>query len=130
MPWPRKTTSFPKHWPPEIARYWMQAQRSLEGDNWDAAALMARSALQLLLRHEKATGNSWMKEIDDLAGKGMIPPVVREWAHELRVLGNDAAHPSPGATAVTAEVQAMMAAGVITMARGRHGICVALARPN
>jgi hypothetical protein len=40
VPWPQKTTSFPKHWPAEVGRYWMQAHRSLEGGNWDAAALM------------------------------------------------------------------------------------------
>lgn len=101
VPWPRNTTSFPKHWPADVGRYWMQAQRSIEGENWDAAALMARSALQLLLRREKAEGNSLVKEIDDLAGKGKIPPVVQEWAHGLRVLANEAAHPQPGAGGVT-----------------------------
>jgi hypothetical protein len=80
----------------------MQAQRSIEGENWDAAALMARSALQLLLRHAKAVGGNLMKEIDDLAGKGLIPPIVKEWAHNLRVLGNEAAHPQPGDKGVTA----------------------------
>ena len=33
-------------------------------------------------------------------------------------------------SAVTAEVQAMVAGGLVTMARGRHGTVVALARPN
>lgn len=33
-------------------------------------------------------------------------------------------------SAITAEVQAMVAAGLVTMARGRHGFVVALARPN
>ena len=62
---------------------------------------MARSSLQLLLRHEKAAGGTLVKEIDDLASKGLIPPVVKEWAHELRVLGNEAAHPQPGAKGVS-----------------------------
>ena len=96
VPWPLKATRFPEYWPPDVGRYWMQAQNNLDGGNWDAAALMARSALQLLLRHEKAVGGSLMKEIDDLAGKGLIPPIVKDWSHGLRVLGNDAAHPQPG----------------------------------
>jgi hypothetical protein len=33
-------------------------------------------------------------------------------------------------SAITAEVQAMVAGGLVTMARGRHGFVVALARPN
>lgn len=96
LPYPTKTRSAPKHWPAEVGRYWLQAQRSIEGSNWDAAALMARSALQLLLRRESASGNSLVKEIDDIASKGLIPPIMKDWAHELRVLGNDAAHPTPG----------------------------------
>jgi hypothetical protein len=62
---------------------------------------MAASSLQLLLRHEKAVGGTLMKEIDDLASKGLIPPVVKEWAHELRVLRNEAAHPMPGGKGVS-----------------------------
>jgi hypothetical protein len=54
-----------------------------------------------VLRHEQASGGSLMKEIDDLASKGLIPPVVKEWAHELRVLGNEAAHPMPGAKGIS-----------------------------
>jgi hypothetical protein len=91
-----KTTRFPDHWPEEVGRYWLQAQRNIEGSNWDAAALMARSALQLLLRRENATGHTLIKEIDDISRRGLIPPIMQEWAHELRVLGNDAAHPTPG----------------------------------
>ena len=36
------------------------------------------------------------KEIDDLATKGLLPPVMKEWSHAVRVLGNDSAHPKPG----------------------------------
>jgi hypothetical protein len=52
LPWPRETTQFPEHWPKDVGRYWMQAQRSLEGQNWDAASMMARSAIQLVLGHQ------------------------------------------------------------------------------
>jgi Domain of unknown function (DUF4145) len=101
VPWPQITTSHPQHWPAEVGRYWLQAQRNIEASNWDAAALMARSALQLLFRHEKAAGGTLVKEIDDLAGKGLIPPIMKKWAHSLRVLGNDVAHPEPGAEGVS-----------------------------
>lgn len=101
VPWPENTTTWPEHWPDEIGRYWLQAQRNIESENWDAAALMARSSLQLLLRHEQAAGGTLMKEVDDLASKGLIPPIVKEWAHELRVLGNEAAHPVPGAKGIS-----------------------------
>jgi hypothetical protein len=35
-------------------------------------------------------------EIDDLADKGLLPPVMKEWSHEVRILGNENAHPTPG----------------------------------
>jgi hypothetical protein len=96
VPWPRQTTKFPEHWPSDVGRYWLQAQRSLEGKNWDAAALMARSAIQLIMRYQKASGANLKNEIDDLAHKGILPPVMKDWAHEVRALGNENAHPNPG----------------------------------
>ncbi|SEH78578.1 protein of unknown function [Rhizobium tibeticum] len=103
VPWPRKTTKWPRHWPDDVGRYWLQARRSLEASNWDAAALMARSAVQLTLRHQGAVGKNLYDEINDLGSKGLLPPVMLEWAHEVRVLGNDNAHPTPGSTATTAQ---------------------------
>jgi hypothetical protein len=43
-----------------------------------------------------ATGKNLKEEIDDLAGKGKMLPVIQEWAHEVRVLGNEGTHPKPG----------------------------------
>ena len=97
LPWARETTKFPEHWPEDVGRYWMQARRSLEGKNWDAASLMARSAIQLVLRHQKAKGANLKQEIDDLARQGILPPIMKEWSHEVRELANDSAHPNPGA---------------------------------
>jgi hypothetical protein len=61
--------------------------------NWDAAAVMARSALQLALRAHGAEGANLKQEIDDLASKGLLPPIMKDWAHTVRDLGNDSAHP-------------------------------------
>jgi hypothetical protein len=101
LPWPTETTNFPEHWPKDIGQYWMEAQRSLEGKNWNAAAVMARSAVQLALRYRNAVGNNLKQEIDDLAAKGLLPPVMKEWSHEVRELGNDSAHPTPASSAGT-----------------------------
>lgn len=93
QPWPLKISKAPDHWPEAIGRYWLQAKRSLKDENWDAAAVMARSALQLSLREQGATGRTLYDEIDDLANKGTLPSIMKEWAHEVRGLGNDSAHP-------------------------------------
>lgn len=95
MPWPLKIEKFPDYWPEAVGRYWLQACRSLADKNWDAAAVMARSALQIALRDQTAQGKNLKEEIDDLAAKGVLPPIMKEWAHNVRELGNDSAHPKP-----------------------------------
>ena len=96
LPWPlSKITDYPEHWPEAVGRYWMQAKRNIKGESWDAAALMARSSLQVALRGQNATGNNLKQEIDDLAKKGILPKIMQDWAHNVRELGNDSAHPMP-----------------------------------
>lgn len=95
LPWPLKYEKYPEHWPEDIGRYWIQAKRNIRDENWDAAAVMARSALQLALRDNKATGKNLKQEIDDLAAKGVLPPIMKDWSDQVRDLGNDSAHPIP-----------------------------------
>jgi hypothetical protein len=96
VPWPLTHSRYPAHWPPDIGRYWLQAQRNLDGENWDAAAIMAGSALQLALRSQGADGNTLQDEVKDLAAKGVLPPIMVEWADEVRWLRNPVTHPKPG----------------------------------
>lgn len=94
LPWPLKYVKFPEHWPADVGRYWLQAKRNISDENFDAAAVMARSALQLALRANKARGSNLKQEIDDLAEKGILPPIMQEWSNQVRELGNDSAHPA------------------------------------
>ena len=95
LPWPLKYEKYPEHWPEAIGRYWLQAKRNITQENWDAAAVMARSALQIALRDHGAKGGNLKKEIDDLAAKGMLPPIMKDWSDHIRELGNESAHPDP-----------------------------------
>ena len=103
QPWPLKYEKAPEHFPEDVGRYWLQAKKSLVDRNYDAAAVMTRSAIQLALRAHKAVGTNLKQEIDDLASKGMLPPLMQEWAHNVRELGNDSAHPKPNQTPTTAK---------------------------
>ena len=96
LPWHRSTTTHPRHWPEDVGRYWVEARRSIEGMNWTAAALMARSAVQLVARKHGAVGNNLRAEIDDLADKGLLLPIMKDWSHEVRELANEGTHPQPG----------------------------------
>ncbi len=95
LPYPLRTHSYPEHWPEVVGRYWIQAKRNLQDENWDAAAVMARSALQASLRGHKAQGNTLKEEIGDLANKSILPPLMKDWSDNVRELGNVSAHPSP-----------------------------------
>jgi hypothetical protein len=57
LPWHRSTTGHPEYWPDDVGRYWVEARRSIEGMNWAAAAVMARSAVQLVVRAHGAKGS-------------------------------------------------------------------------
>ena len=98
LPWASELSNYPDYWPEVVGRHWLQAQRNIQGENWDAAAVMARSALQAALRHHQAQGHNLKQEIDDLASKGILPPTMKEWSDHVRELGNDSAHPNPGQT--------------------------------
>lgn len=96
LPRPIKLESYPEHWPAEVGRFWLQAKRNLSDHNWDAASVMARSALQIALRNSGAKGNNLKQEIEFLAQKGILPPLMKDWSEQVRELGNDSAHPEPG----------------------------------
>lgn len=110
LPWPLRFERYPDEWPEAVGRYWVQAKRCISDENWDAAAVMARSALQLAARDRGATGTSLRAEIDSLADQGALPPLMKDWAHELRELGNEAAHPRP----TSAGTQATDAKDIVT----------------
>lgn len=97
LPWPIGKPEPSENWPPEVQRYWTQAKDSLKNENWDAAAVMARSALQIALRNKGAKGGNLKGEIEDLANKGVLHPLMKDWSTEVRELGNDSAHPKPSA---------------------------------
>lgn len=59
------------------------------------------SAVQLIARKLEAKGSNLKQEINDLADRGLLPPIMKEWSHDIRELGNDAAHPAPGAEGTT-----------------------------
>ena len=45
-----------------------------------------------------AVGKNLRAEIDDLADKGLILPIMKDWSHEVRELANEGTHPQPGST--------------------------------
>ena len=51
--------------------------------------------MQLICLDKRADKNKKLyQQIDELFKNGVITKDIQEWAHEVRFLGNDAAHPS------------------------------------
>jgi hypothetical protein len=93
-----------QNWPDGMKRFWIQAHDSLRNENWDAANVMARSALQFVVRERGAQKGNLKEQIDNLAVNGTLNPMMREWAHEVRLLANESAHPdAPMPQAVTSQ---------------------------
>lgn len=90
LPWPLKLEKHPDHWPKTVGRHWLEARRNQGSENWESTSVTARSALQAALRDKGAKGRTF-----HLVAKGELPPLMNDWATEVRVLGNEAAHPQP-----------------------------------
>ena len=94
LPWPISSKRKPsENWPEGVKRFWIQAHDSLARENWDAANVMARSAVQFMVREQNAKKGVLKDQIDDLVSKGNLHPLVKDWATEVRVLANESAHP-------------------------------------
>jgi hypothetical protein len=93
FPYPLGEPTPSEVWPNDVQRFWRQAKSSLTEENWDAAAVMARSALQAAMRDKDAGGSNLKTEIEHLSDKGLLPPLMKNWSHEIRLLANDSAHP-------------------------------------
>ncbi|WP_161636066.1 DUF4145 domain-containing protein [Deinococcus phoenicis] len=89
--------------PPVPARFYVQAQENIRTKSWDGAILLARSALQAVTRGFEAQGRNLAAEIDDLAERKLIVASMRDWAHQVREVGNDSAHPRETDTPPTEE---------------------------
>src|SRR4030095_3739961 len=96
LPRPAKLGGFPGFRPAPLGGFWRQTHNNLKDQNWDAATVMARSALQSALRDKKAVGANLKQEIANLSSTGVLPPLMRDWSHNVRELGNESAHPQPG----------------------------------
>jgi hypothetical protein len=69
-----------------MKRFWIQAHHSLTNENWDAANVMARSAVQFVVRDKKGKGGGQFADGSGLAlsgqGSTLIPysPVLKPYS--------------------------------------------------
>lgn len=80
--------------PDEIQGDRLEAWSCYYGGDLRAAVIMGRAAVQRAVRVLNAQGGGLAAEIDDLEAKRVITTHLKDFAHETRIAGNDAAHPT------------------------------------
>lgn len=82
---------------PDIHKDFEEALKCFGISAFRAAGVMARRALQCCCLDKEAKKGNLQDQIDWLFGQGIITKNLKDWAHEVRLVGNDAAHPQkPG----------------------------------
>jgi hypothetical protein len=94
-PGPRPKAVAHPSWPEPVGRAYVEAERALGTQSWNAAATMARRALQATTRSLGAKKGWLVNEIKELGpeGKGILPKALVDWATAVRELGAVGAHP-------------------------------------
>jgi hypothetical protein len=92
--WPAQVeTKAPDHVPDNVTSFYLQGMDNVARKNYDAAGTMFRKSLDTALKHLDPSGKGTLQHrIDNLPATVAITPAMKEWAHEIRELGNDAAH--------------------------------------
>lgn len=83
---------YPDSVPPAIAKVATEAHGSMSVGHHQAAVLMARTAVEAVAKAKGVTQGSLVAKIDELYNRHLIYENVRDAAHEVRFIGNDAAH--------------------------------------
>lgn len=78
--------------PQKIRRDFDEALLCLSVSAVRGAAVLARRALQTICRDKGATKKDLKNQIDELFANNIITKDLKDWSHEVRYVGNDAAH--------------------------------------
>jgi hypothetical protein len=78
---------------PEVAKDFKEALRCHWVKSFRASVVMCRRAIQSSAISLKASGGNLISQIDDLFKTGKITESLKDFAHEIRLTGNDGAHP-------------------------------------
>ena len=87
-------TGAPTHTPDNVARFYEQGMDNL-ARNWDAAGTMFRKTLEsgLKARFPDLNGSlSLSRRIREAADRHELTPDLADWAHQIRLDGNNAVH--------------------------------------
>ncbi|WP_411827780.1 DUF4145 domain-containing protein [Luteolibacter sp. AS25] len=81
-----------QHIPNTVLRVFEEAVQCHASKCYIASAIMVRRTLEEVCSNRGAVGSNLFKRIEDLGSRIVLPQELRDALHELRLLGNDAAH--------------------------------------
>src|SRR5690606_37508070 len=84
----------PPFTPEVVAEYYVEACDSLHRKKWTAAASMLRKCMEVARKDLSPDLEAWKlaKRTDKLDADNRPTPTAKDWAHELRLDGNEALH--------------------------------------
>lgn len=88
-----RATIAPDHVDEGIAKIFVQAEDARTRGQYHTAGMGLRKTIDVSLKVFDPNLKGDLKtRIDTLAGAHKVTPAMRDWAHQVRLLGNDAAH--------------------------------------
>jgi hypothetical protein len=78
--------------PEPVKRAYEQALRCYSSSAFEACALMCRRSLEALCRSQGVQSGNLDSKLKKLAEQRVIDARLAEWAHGIRIVGNEAAH--------------------------------------
>ena len=92
--WPRFTGECPANVPSNVRSFYNQGLENIGNGHWDAAGAMFRKSLDVAtktLAPDKRSKRLYDR-ITELVTDGRLTAPMGEWAHEIRLDGNDSVH--------------------------------------
>lgn len=80
--------------PDAVAKRFVEAVKNFTDQRWNSAVGMFRSALDIATKHlaPDHANKPMAKRIDAMVTAHKLPAAMGEWAHQVRIEGNDALH--------------------------------------
>lgn len=93
--YPERDVKIPEGLPEKVQQVFHEAERAFEGKIWGAAAMQFRKALEQACKDKGQSSGKLYNKIEGLEQNGLITADLKDWAHEIRIIGNEAAHDDP-----------------------------------
>lgn len=93
---PSKTLSLPPHMPDKVELVYERAEKAFCDGHWSAASLLFRKTIEQTCKDKgHIAPRSLYGKIEAMHGAGELTDDLKEWASEIKDIGNESAHDDP-----------------------------------